>query len=52
MKKITLTLLAVLCITTAFSQEAFRRWRKSNQIRLDKFDLILPEVMRENKIDM
>jgi len=23
-----------------------------NQIRLDKFDLVLPEVMRENKIDM
>jgi Xaa-Pro aminopeptidase len=52
MKKITLAFLAVLCITTVFSQEAFRRWRKSNQIRLDKFDLILPEVMRENKIDM
>lgn len=36
----------------AFAQEAFRRWRKMNQIRHDKFDLILPEVMRENKIDM
>jgi hypothetical protein len=34
------------------SQESFRRWRKANQIRLDKFDLILPEAMRENKIDM
>ena len=33
-------------------QEAHRRWRKMNQIRNDKFDLILPEVMRENKIDM
>ena len=33
-------------------QEAFRRWRKMNQIRNDKFDLILPEVMRENNIDM
>lgn len=29
-----------------------RRWRKMNQIRNDKFDLILPEVMRENNIDM
>ncbi len=37
---------------TAFSQEAHRRWRKMNQIRNDKFDLILPEVMKENKIDM
>ena len=33
-------------------QEAHRRWRKMNQIRNDKFDLILPEVMRENNIDM
>ncbi len=29
-----------------------RRWRKLNQVRHDKFDLILPEAMRENKIDM
>ncbi len=43
----------LLCITlSAFSQEAHRRWRKMNQIRNDKFDLILPEVMKENKIDM
>ncbi len=42
----------LLVLTTAYSQESFRRWRKSNQIRLDKFDRILPEVMRENKIDM
>ncbi len=34
------------------SQEAHRRWRMMNQIRNDKFDLILPEVMRENNIDM
>lgn len=34
------------------AQEAHRRWRKMNQIRNDKFDLILPEVMRENNIDM
>ena len=33
-------------------QEAMRRWRKMNQIRNDKFDLVLPEVMRENNIDM
>lgn len=37
---------------SVFGQEAHRRWRKMNQIRNDKFDLILPEVMRENKIDM
>ncbi|GAB5553042.1 MAG: M24 family metallopeptidase [Saprospiraceae bacterium] len=34
------------------AQEAHRRWRKMNTIRADKFDLILPEVMRENKIEM
>ncbi len=31
---------------------SFRRWRIMNQIRKDKFDLVLPEVMRENHIDM
>jgi len=51
-KIITLTLLSILAFTGARSQESFRRWRASNQIRLDKFDTILPEVMRENKIDM
>jgi Xaa-Pro aminopeptidase len=33
-------------------QEARRRWERMCQIRNDKFDLILPEVMRENDIDM
>jgi len=31
---------------------AHHRWRQLNQIRRDKFDLILPAVMRENGIDM
>jgi len=54
MKKSTLLLILFVLVFhhTSFSQEAYRRWRISNQIRLDKFDLILPEVMRENKIDM
>ncbi len=34
------------------AQEARRRWERMCQIRKDKFDLILPEVMRENGIDM
>ena len=34
------------------SQEAKRRWEMMNQIRQDKFDIILPQVMRENNIDM
>ena len=32
--------------------EAKRRWEQLNTIRRDKFDLILPEVMRENNVDM
>jgi len=32
--------------------EAQMRWELMNQIRQEKFDLILPEVMRENGVDM
>ncbi|MFN2329155.1 MAG: M24 family metallopeptidase [Chromatocurvus sp.] len=32
--------------------EAQRRWEFMNQIRIEKFDLVLPEVMRENGVDM
>jgi Xaa-Pro aminopeptidase len=54
MKKVyfLFVLLPLLFAQEAFAQEAFRRWRITNQIRIDKFDLILPEVMRENNIDM
>ena len=34
------------------AQEARKRWERMGQIRRDKFDLILPEVMRDNSIDM
>ncbi|GAB3286697.1 M24 family metallopeptidase [Parahaliea aestuarii] len=34
------------------SGEAQRRWEFMNQIRQEKFDLVLPEVMRENGVDM
>jgi len=37
---------------TAAGQEAKRRWEFMNQIRREKFDLVLPEVMRENQVDM
>ncbi len=47
-----ITFLLLSITFTSFSQEAHRRWRKMNQIRNDKFDLILPEVMQENQIDM
>ncbi len=50
----------LLCLTALFlllpqgssGQEARRRWERMAQIRRDKFDLILPEAMRENRIDM
>ena len=32
--------------------EAQRRWERMNQIRQEKFDLVLPEVMRENEVEM
>lgn len=51
-----LTILVVLVLgmqqMELHSQEAKRRWEMMNQIRQDKFDIILPRVMQENKIDM
>src|SRR5690606_23330754 len=46
-----------LCVLAAMqgiatAGEAEQRWQMMNQIRQEKFDLVLPEVMRENKIDM
>lgn len=32
--------------------EAQKRWKLMNQMRQDKFDLVLPEVMRENNVEM
>ncbi len=50
---IMMSLLIILTtLEYAQAQEAQRRWRKMNRIRADKFDLVLPEVMRENGIDM
>jgi Xaa-Pro aminopeptidase len=37
---------------TAHAQEARRRFEMMRRIRLDKFDLVLPQAMRENGIDM
>jgi Xaa-Pro aminopeptidase len=38
--------------TNASAQEARARWEKRNQIRREKFDRVLPQVMRDNRIDM
>lgn len=51
MKRPLLCIVLLIGLQSA-AQEAHRRWRKLNQVRQDKFDLVLPEVMRENKIDM
>ncbi len=50
-----IVLFMVVCVGLAKplpGQEARRRWEFMNEIRREKFDLILPEVMRENNIDM
>jgi Xaa-Pro aminopeptidase len=46
------SLLICLISFQMIGQEAQRRWRKLNQVRQDKFDLVLPQAMRENNIDM
>ena len=42
----------LLVALPATGQEARRRWERLCQIRSEKFDRILPEVMRENRIDL
>jgi Xaa-Pro aminopeptidase len=53
MRRITfiLALLTVLA-ADASAQEARRRWEMERQIRLDKFEQVLPRAMRDNGIDM
>ena len=45
-------LLAVSVAAPSSAQEARRRWEMQRQIRLDKFDQVLPLVMRKHGIDM
>lgn len=55
MRRLVPTLVAVLLAapaSPAAAQEARRRWEMQCQIRKDKFDLVLPQAMRENRIDM
>jgi hypothetical protein len=47
-----LTAILLFAGTSGFAQEARARWEKRNQIRREKFDRILPQVMRDNRIDM
>ena len=51
--KILLTTALVMSLSLpAFAQEARRRWEMERQIRLDKFEQVLPPAMRDNGIDM
>ena len=46
-------LVALLGAQTVLQAQAAReRWERMNQIRRDKFEQVLPAVMRENRIDM
>lgn len=44
--------LVLASTTPAIAQEVRQRWEQMCQIRKDKLDLILPQAMRENGIDM
>jgi len=57
MQPFTIAFLAIVVITLFSADglaagEAQNRWERMNQIRQEKFDLVLPEVMRENGVDM
>ena len=52
MKILLITVLAILLSLPASAQEARRRWEMERQIRLDKFEQVLPRAMRDNGIDM
>jgi hypothetical protein len=52
MRLILLLLLIACAAAPASAQEARRRWEMQRQIRLDKFDQVLPRVMRAHAIDM
>jgi Xaa-Pro aminopeptidase len=53
LKRLIAGVLLVLVVTPiAGAQEARRRWEMQRQIRLDKFEQVLPLAMRNNGIDM
>ncbi|MFT4768423.1 MAG: Xaa-Pro aminopeptidase [Glaciecola sp.] len=51
--RLLLTVLVTLSSMSALGKgEAQTRWELMNQIRQEKFDLVMPEVMRENGVEM
>lgn len=51
-QRLTIFLVLLLMAASAHAQEARRRWEMQRQIRLDKFEQILPGAMRGHGIDM
>jgi Xaa-Pro aminopeptidase len=49
---VTLLLVSLALASPAVAQEARRRWEMQRQIRLDKFEQVLPQAMRAQGIDM
>src|SRR5258705_13521587 len=49
---LTFVLLSLALAPAATAQEARRRWEMQRQIRLDKFEQVLPQAMRGQGIDM
>ena len=52
MKTLLAFLVMALLVPRVEAQEARRRWEMQRQIRLDKFEQVLPRAMRDNGIDM
>src|SRR5918994_4054356 len=52
MKILTVVALVACALMPASAQEARRRWEIQRQIRLDKFEQVLPAAMRTHGVDM
>jgi Xaa-Pro aminopeptidase len=52
MKTQLAALALIVAVSPAGAQEARRRWEMQRQIRLDKFEQVLPQAMRAHGIDM
>jgi Xaa-Pro aminopeptidase len=52
MKHVLLVVMVLVVALPAFGQEARRRWEMERQIRLEKFEQVLPRAMRDSGIDM
>jgi hypothetical protein len=51
-KALVLIFLSLVFVASVRAQEARRRWEVQRQIRLDKFEQVLPQAVRAQGIDM